>query len=102
MAGQGVKYTLKGNDAEGKPVLTQFTANYDGKDYPMTGSATSDTIALKRIDAFTVETTQKKAGKVVATATRAISKDGKVLTNTSKGIDASGKPTSSVTVWDKK
>src|SRR5262245_2326913 len=32
--GQGIKVTVKGRDAEGKPIDYQFTANYDGKDYP--------------------------------------------------------------------
>src|SRR5262245_36012520 len=68
--GQGVKYTAKGTDAEGKPINLQITFNYDGKDYPITGSPDFDTVALKRIDANTVEITRKKAGKVVSTGTR--------------------------------
>ncbi len=102
VAGQGVKYTVKGVDAEGKPTLAQFTANYDGNDYPVTGSQNFDTIVLKRIDAFTSENTRKKAGKVVGTGTSVVSKDGKVLTATSKGTNAQGQPTTSVTVWDKR
>lgn len=101
-AGQGVKYAVKGIDAAGKPTLSQFTANFDGKDYPMTGSAISDTVSLKRIDTWTVETTQKKAGKVVAVTTRVISKDGKVMTVTGKTVNAQGQPTNNVTVYDKK
>src|SRR5215470_17760684 len=40
--GQGVKFTAKGTDAEGKPIDFQFTANYDGKDYPVTGNPIFD------------------------------------------------------------
>src|SRR5688572_973018 len=49
ISGQSIKYISKGMDAEGMPTLVQYTANYDGKDHPLTGSADSDTISLKRI-----------------------------------------------------
>src|SRR5215475_6618363 len=62
--GQGVKITVKGTDAEGKPIDIQSTANYDGKDYPVTGDPNVDMIALKRIDQHTVEFARKKGGKV--------------------------------------
>src|SRR5215475_10775070 len=41
--GQGVKVTVKGTDAEGKLIDIQSTANYDGKDYPVTGNPNWDT-----------------------------------------------------------
>src|SRR5215467_5297117 len=81
-AGQGVKVTVKGTDAEGKPINSQFTANFDGKDYPVSGNPDWDTVAWKRIDAYKSEVSRKKAGKVLSTATRVISNDGKTLTFT--------------------
>ena len=99
--GQGVKVTVKGTDAEGKPIDFQTTANYDGKDYPVTGAPDRDTTARKRIDAHTMETTHKKAGKVVATGTSVISKDGKTITLTEKGINAKGEKFSNTVVFDK-
>ncbi len=101
-AGQGLKYTQKGVDAQGKPALVQFTANFDGKDYPMSGSVDSDAIALKRIDAYTTEITQKKAGKVVITGTRVVSKDGKTMTITSKGTNAAGQTINNVLIFAKR
>jgi hypothetical protein len=53
-AGNGIKVTTKGIDAAGKPTATEYTAEYDGKDYPVTGSPDYDTVALKRLDAATV------------------------------------------------
>src|SRR5262244_2407824 len=88
--GQGVKVTVKGADAEGKPIDFQYTANYDGKDYTVTGNPNYDAITLKRIDAYKVESTRKKGGKVVSTSTRIISKDGRTLTITTKGVNAKG------------
>lgn len=72
VAGDGIKVAAKGQDAEGKPTGTQYTAKYDGKDYPvaLTGSQDYDSLVLKRIDAFKAEGTRKKGGKVVQTYTR--------------------------------
>jgi hypothetical protein len=36
-AGQGVRLTSEGVTADGKPMSGGYTANYDGKDYPMVG-----------------------------------------------------------------
>ena len=99
--GQGVKFTAKGTNAEGKPIDSQLTGNYDGKYYPITGNPDVDTVALKRIDANTVEITRKKAGKVVSTGTRVASKDGKTLTLTENGVNAKGEKISNTLVYDK-
>jgi hypothetical protein len=99
--GQGVKVTVKGTDAEGKPIDTQYTGNYDGKDYPVTGNPNWDTISLKRIDAYTVEFTRKKAGKVVGTGTSVVSKDGKTRTITTEEINAKGEKISNTAVFEK-
>jgi hypothetical protein len=101
--GNGTRQRTEGVDASGNRVVYEYTANYDGKDYPITGSGTpneADSIAVRRIDNFTVEAILKKAGNVVQTTRSALSKDGKVLTYTSTG-NANGQPTSSVTVWER-
>ena len=95
----GVKGTTKGVDADGKPTLSQYTANYDGKDYRLTGVQAADMISLKRVDQFTSEYILKVAGKVVSTSRRAISKDGKTMTITT--TDA-GTKTRNVLVFDKR
>jgi len=102
VTGADVKYTLKGIDAEGKPTLVQYTAKYDGKDYPVTGSQDFDAIALKRVDAVTAEATLKKGGKVAQTATRVVSKDGKTLTLTTNGKDAKGQAVNNILVFDRR
>src|SRR5215813_8222145 len=99
--GQGLKVTVKGTDAEGKPVESQFTANFDGKDYPVSGNPDYDMTTLKRIDAYKTEYTKKKAGKVVQTTTRVVSKDGKTMTLTEKGVNAKGEKLSNTAVYDK-
>ena len=100
--GKGVKVTTKGTDSAGKPTETTYTADFDGKDNPVTGNPDWDTVSLKRINANTVEYTRKKAGKVVQTATSVISKDGKTRTITSTGVNAQGQKIHNVRVYDKK
>ena len=97
----GLKVNVDGEDVQGNPIHISFTAKYDGKDYAMTGSATTDTIALKRIDANTIETTSKKNGEVVTTVRSVVSRDGKTRTSTWKGKNAKGDPETWVAVYDK-
>ena len=49
----------------------------DGGDHPVTGHPYFDTMALKVVDDHTVQETQKKAGKVVATSKTVVAADGK-------------------------
>ena len=84
-----------------KPTHVQYTAKFDGKDYPVTGTANADTVSVKRIDANTVETKQKKDGKVVMTVTTKVSNDGKTRTATWRGKNAEGKEVHNVVVSDK-
>ncbi len=67
-----------------------------------TGIANADTALVKRIDAITVETMQKKDGKVVMTVTTKVSKDGNTWTSTWCGKNAEGKDVHNVVVFDKK
>ena len=99
----GMKYTMTGVNADGSPISYGFTVKYDGKDYPATGTMPggADSIAIKKIDANHYEATLKKAGEEVGTSKLEISKDGKVATLTSKGMTAGGKPSHSVSVYDK-
>jgi hypothetical protein len=98
----GVKLTADGVDGQGQPIKSGYTANYDGKDYPMNGSPAADTVSLRRINDLTTERTDKKNGKVVATLTRVIAKDGKSFTVTTKGVNAKGEPVNNVSVFEKR
>ena len=100
-AGDGVTRTGETVGADGQTTSFSYTAQYDGKDYPVTGNPNADTITLKRINAYTSEATLKKGGKVVLTARRVVSKDGKTLTLTLKGTNAQGQQINTVSVYDK-
>ena len=79
----------------------EMSANYDGKDNPVTGNPDADTISMKKIDDRHGESTFKKGGKVTATNTRVLSADGKTLTITSKGTNAQGQARNDVQVFER-
>ena len=100
-SGQGEKVTAEFVNADGTRTTTQYTANFDGKDNPLTGSQIADTVSLKRIDARTTDRTDKKGGKVAQTLRRVVSKDGKTMTVTTKGTNAQGQAVNNVAVFAK-
>ena len=96
-----IKLSSDGIDATGNPTHVEYTAKYDGKDYPITGIPNADTIALERLDASTIRSTTKKGDQVVMTVTSVISKDRKTRTATFKGKNAEGLDVNNVVVYDK-
>ena len=102
VTGESVKFASKGIDAEGKPTLVQINGNYDGKDYPITGSPDADAISYKRIDVSTLGFTQKRNNTVVGTGTRTVSKDGKVMTVIYMGTNAKGQTVNYIAVYAKR
>jgi hypothetical protein len=97
----GVKFTNDTVQADGNSTHEEYTAGYDGKEYPITGNRNADTVSMHRIDTNTTERTLKKDGKVTSTIRRVVSKDGKTLTVTSEGTNAQGQAVNNVTVFDK-
>jgi hypothetical protein len=85
--------------ANGSTSRVEYTVKFDGKDHPITGSAL-DSVAVKRVDANTVERSGKVGGKIVETAIRTISADGKTLTIVTKG-NLDGTDYSSTQVYER-
>jgi hypothetical protein len=100
-AAGGIVLTWKRVGADGKESSVETTYNYDGKDYPITGSPDFDALSARRVDPNTVESTQKRMGKAVGTTTRTISKDGKTLTLVSKLTNAKGEVVNTTLVYDR-
>jgi hypothetical protein len=100
-AGRGTAVTSDVVGPDGRITRSSYTAFYDGKRHPILGVASADSVSFKRIDAWTVERTDTKAGRFMATVTRVLSKDGKVLTVTTKAFDAQGRAIVGVTVYDR-
>jgi len=62
--GDGVKVTTDGATGDGRPVHTEWTGKFDGKDYPVTGGGAFDTRSYKKVDDHTLTITNKTADKV--------------------------------------
>ena len=97
----GEKLSVEGVGTDGKPGSWSYTAAYDGKPTPVTGSPYGDSVALKNIDSHTSVITYTRNGKVSRTSRRTISKDGKTMTLSSKGTTASGQEYKNVSVLEK-
>jgi hypothetical protein len=79
----GLTDTYKTNGDElsmTQPTGVSFTAKLDGTEAPVKGSYTYDTVSVKKIDAHTIEVTQKRAGTDVAVEKMTVSADGKKMT----------------------
>ena len=100
-AGDNVKVTVDGTDADGKPAHDEWTGSFDGKDYPLTGDPIADMRAYTKVNAHTLTFTEKKDGKVVVTGRIVISADGKSRTVTINGTDSTGKKMKIIDVYDK-
>ncbi len=99
-AGAGVKVTVDAVAGNGPARHWTYTANYDGKDVPITGNSQyGDVVAVTRVDANTTRQTYKNGGKVTTNQTSAVSADGKTRTVTNKGKDARGQAVDSVAVY---
>ena len=87
--------------ADGKSAIRGYSAHYDGKAYPYTGTPEYDTIVLKRIDTNTIEGSNRKSGKEVQTTRTVISANGKTRTLTTNGTNLKGQKVHNVLVYDK-
>ena len=100
-AGDQVKVTTDGTAADGKPFQTEWTGNFDGKDYPLSGDPSANTRSYKKINDRTLELTNKKDGKVTTTGRITISADGKTRMLKVNGTGPDGKKFSYSAVYDK-
>ena len=61
------------------PTGDSYTAKFDGKDYPYKGDPGTTSVSLKKIDANTIEETDKRNGKVISVARMTVGPDGKTM-----------------------
>ena len=111
MQSDGEKTSCEITDADGAQISFAYSATYDGKDSPLTGSGKptwredffggADSISMRHTGSNSYGASFKKSGQVVMTMRQTLSKDGKVLTISRNGADAKGQPTSYVLVWEK-
>jgi hypothetical protein len=101
-AGKGYKISVRNEPAKGAVQEYSYTTNLDGTDAKVTGNnPNADMIAVKRIDAHTLEMVNKRGGKVTTTQRNVVSPDGKTRTVTTTGTDAQGQKVNNVAVFEK-
>jgi hypothetical protein len=99
--GTTYKASVDAIDEKGQPLKYDYACTLDGKPSKVTGSATTDELSLKRVNEHTIDVTAKKAGKVVYTDKRTVSKDGKTYTISRTGTSPDGKKYHATIVFDK-
>jgi hypothetical protein len=81
-------YTLSNNMYECLTCVPKYSVKADGTDQKVTGHPYYDTVAVKVVNASSVEIIQKKDGKVMGSDVETVSSDGKMMTD--KFTDNSG------------
>ena len=97
----GLKVVSDRVEADGKTTHFEWTAKFDGKDYPVKGDPGRDAVSVKKLDDYTLDITNKKAGKVTTMIHAVYAKDGKSRTETVTGTDTQGRKIENVTQWQK-
>ena len=98
---EGINVTVKTIEADGHTATMHISANYDGKDYPVTGDPNTDTRSYKKVNDHTLAFANKKGDKVTISGRGVVSADGKSRTVTISGTDSKGKKFTSTAVYDK-
>jgi hypothetical protein len=100
--GEGVNVTVRTIEADGHTTTVHISANYDGKDYPVTGSSDYDVITkLNKISERISEAILMHGPRIIATARREVSPDGKMMTITYKTPLDENHPINNQAVYDK-
>jgi len=78
--GDEIYVTIETVDSQGhQQPRIEFPEKYDGKEYPVKGSALGDALTLKRINNYLAEATITHGGTVVAVTRRIVTDNGKTL-----------------------
>jgi len=99
MAGDNIKCTTEGVDANGNSQHTEWTGKFDGKDYPVTGETGSDTRAYTMVNDHKLSFVSKKGSTTSVSGTITVSADGKTRTLKTTAPDASGKKVTSTAIY---
>ena len=97
----GIRTVADRVEADGSKTHFEWTGTFDGKDNPVVGDPNRDAVSVRKLDAYTLEITNKKAGKVTTTIHAVYAKDGKSRVETTTGTNTAGQQVHNVTVWRK-
>jgi hypothetical protein len=99
----GMKVSVDRTNADGSNQQFSYTANLDGKAYPITGTAPygADSIGVTLTTSNALTFTLWRGGKQIGKGTLLVSADGKTATLKSKGVNEKGKAEGSVSIYEK-
>lgn len=100
-AGDMVKVTVEGTDSSGNTTKTEWTGNFDGKPYEVTGGSAPSARTYKMVNARTLTFVEKSNGKVTTSGRIVVSPDGMSRTVTAVATDSKGMKVHSTAVYDK-
>lgn len=90
---------------DGQGVRTEYTARYDGKEYPRTvaidGKAWPSTVSIRKIDHHTLEQTFRDANGSTTVQVSVVSKNGRKRTNTITFMTAEGETAKLISVYER-
>lgn len=97
----GVREVVDRVNADGSTTHWDVTVMFDGRDTPINGDPSRDTVAFTRVDDRTADVVNKKGGLVVSRMRIVVAPDGRTRTNTVTALDASGRAIESTMVFDR-
>ena len=97
----GIREIVDRVNADGTTTHWDVVAKFGGKDTPISGDPDRDTVAITKIDDYTLDVENKKAGKVTTSMKLVVAKDGKSRTNTVTGKTATGADINNILFFDK-
>ena len=101
-AGTGLHVLATGTNAAGVDTRVEYTAQFDGKDYPVTGSPDYDTVSLTRVSTSKLTFIRKRAGAPAQLGSMTLSRDANTRTVITDGTNAAGIKLHSVAVYERK
>jgi hypothetical protein len=96
----GLHEVVERVNADGSTTRWEVIARYDGRDYPVKGDPSRETVAMTTVDQNTVDIVNKKAGAMVSRMRIVVAEDGKSRTNTV--MDPSGNKTVAMLFFDRR
>ena len=97
----GLKEVVDRVNAQGTAIHFEWTAKFDGKDYPVKGDPDRDSVYLRKVDDDTTEVTSKKDGKITTTSRNVVARDGKSRTVKTTGTNAQGRRVNNTVVFER-
>src|SRR3954468_14278500 len=89
----GMKVTVDSTNRDGRKATWTYNTMFDNKDMPVSGDTRTETTAVKKVDQYTTEITNKRGGRITQVITNVISADGNTISNSYQNYNEAGEKT---------